>query len=141
MDYKFLLICSIFLLVGFIVSYLFIKPYSQNKDTRGLILKWYPIFALGCIILLVLVSYLQKGPGYFEEGIKQLRANKYINNKVGDFQTYSYMERPKETNPIKFNIELSGKGVNLFLTCTMKYTGQKWILTRIKSDSLRLQRE
>jgi hypothetical protein len=141
MDYKFLLVCVPLLLTGFIISYFFLKPYLKDKNTGLLILRWYPILALCALLLLIVASYLQKGPDYFEEGITQLRKSEYVKSKVGDFETYTYNNLPKETNPVKFNIQLSGNGVDLFLTCTMRYIDKKWKLTHIKSDSLRLQKE
>ncbi len=99
------------------------------------------VFDISGILLrnVFLARYLMKMPPYFEQGIEQLHANKYVEEKVGDFNSYSYKkdQLPKETdNPAIFDIELIGDSINLYLTCTMVKTKEKWYLAKIKPDSV-----
>jgi len=123
---------------GFYFTYTLVKPYIKSKDGRKTLLKYVLIL---CIISwggAALGWFLMRQPDYFEQGIDQLHKSKYIAQKIGDFNSYSFYDRqlvknPK--NPVNFNVQINGDSLNLYLTCTMKKYKDQWLLVYIKEDS------
>jgi len=76
----------------------------------------------------------------FREGVKLLKANKEILNKIGYVESYSVYPSwmPKETdNPASFRVSLKGDSEEIYLTCKVqKDSSGIWHLTAIHQDSL-----
>ncbi|MDB5016673.1 MAG: hypothetical protein JWQ84_1505 [Mucilaginibacter sp.] len=78
-------------------------------------------------------------PQYFEQGIEQLHNNKYIEDSIGGFNSYTYdgnklLKDPR--SPAIFQVEIDGLSTSLFLTCTMSKSANNWNLIRIHQDSV-----
>ena len=78
-------------------------------------------------------------PDYFSQAINQLHANKCIEHKIGDFNSYSYFKDKMPKDPTKqavFQVELNNNNIILYLTCTMKKVNDNWKLVAIEQDSV-----
>lgn len=132
---------------SFYLPYIFLKPYIKPylKDRKGriFILKCYFTFCLVCFALAMFGKYLMRGPDYFEQGIEQLHANEYVLKKINGFSSYSYRKYSLPKAPIKhaiFKVELTGDSLSLYLTCTMEKIQNDWKLTKIKQDSISINK-
>jgi hypothetical protein len=79
-------------------------------------------------------------PDSFEHGVALLRIDKGIQNKIGDFDSYTYFDKDlpnKKDNPAYFKVSLKGSIATIYLTCKMKKdTLGQWRIIEIKQDSL-----
>ncbi|MFI5139159.1 MAG: hypothetical protein ACHQIM_15155 [Sphingobacteriales bacterium] len=86
-----------------------------------------------------LVSYLQKTPDYFAQGVEQLHSNRYIETRINDFNTYTYYSDSlikDPHSPAIFRVAVEGDSLDLYLSCTMIKVNDKWILSKIHQDSV-----
>ena len=118
---------------GWITSYMFLKPYLK-RFTKKELYRLFSIFFILSIAGYFAVTYLNKEVDFFEDGIKQLKTVKYISDKVGDFQSYTYNPQlfKQNGNQAIFDVELHGKERVLFVTCLMEKRAENWILKEIK---------
>jgi hypothetical protein len=120
-------------IISCVFTYFLFQSYIDRIPRKYIIIAF--IF---CLTIALLGRYLMKGPQFFESGIEQLRANGYVDDKVGDFQSFSYYPQAfKESSThAAFDVELHGKGHVLFVTCLMDKRGENWILKEIKVNKL-----
>jgi hypothetical protein len=84
---------------------------------------------------------LVRQPKYFEQGVEQLHSSKYIKEKIGDFNSYSFYRDKLPENPKDqaiFQIEINSDSLKFYLTCGMKKVGGDWKLISIRQDSVKV---
>lgn len=134
MSYLILILINFFLWGA---SYIFLQPYLRrfNKQT---VRHAFFILATLSIASYELVTFLNKESDFFEAGIEQLKTVKYVSDKVGDFQSYTYDPRQFKQNDNRtiFDVELKGNGNFLSVTCLMKKVNGAWILKEVEGNKL-----
>jgi len=135
----FKLIIYILLLIP---CYFLYRPFLKTKENRLRLLKLHLIlFPLAFLMYLFYLFIDRQGKvESFREGVKLLKANKEILNKIGYVESYSVYPSwmPKETdNPASFRVSLKGDSEEIYLTCKVqKDSSGIWHLTAIHQDSL-----
>src|SRR2546421_247778 len=129
-------------LFSIFLSWIFLKPYLKNPTQRNVLIRFglilLPLSILGYLVVMYINHYSK--PDSFERGVELLQNNKEIQNKIGDFDSYTFFEKDlpkKEDNPATFKVALTGSISTIYLTCQVKKdTSDKWHLIAIKQDSL-----
>ena len=125
-----------------IPCYFLYRPFLKTKENRLRLLKLHLIlFPLAFLMYLFYLFIDRQGKvESFREGVKLLKANKEILNKIGYVESYSVYPSwmPKETdNPASFRVSLKGDSEEIYLTCKVqKDSSGIWHLTAIHQDSL-----
>jgi hypothetical protein len=116
------------------------KTYFKTARSKKMLTRYVVVFISVAWGGAALMWFFMRGPAYFEQGIDQLHTSKYIHDKVGDFNSYSYYSKKLAKDPAKqaiFQVTINTDSLNLFLTCTMHKVGDDWKLIKIKEDSVR----
>jgi hypothetical protein len=110
-----------------------------TKENRKVYLKGLIALFLLSLAGYLIVVRLTREPDFFEQRVAQLRTNKYINSKVGDFQTSTYNLAlfKNANNKAKFDVDLYGLDDTLSLNCVMVKHKGEWILAYFKRNNLK----
>jgi len=135
-----ILLGAAFIFVSSAFLYSRFKRYFKTARSKKMLIRYVVVFIAIAWGGAALIWFLMRGPAYFEQGIDQLHASKYIHDRVGNFSSYSYYSKklPKDpTNQAVFQVTINTDSLNLFLTCTMHKVSGEWKLVMIKEDSVR----
>jgi heme/copper-type cytochrome/quinol oxidase subunit 2 len=136
------MLIAFILVVSIVLTYLFIRPFMKTPQQRTRMVKLFFVLIPAAIVFYLAVTYFtfNDKPASFKTGVELLQTNKYIKNKIGYYDSYSYYDKdlPKKTdNPAFFKVSLKGSSATIYLSCKIqKDTLGEWHLTEIRQDSL-----
>ncbi|MGZ3763752.1 MAG: hypothetical protein ACXVB0_05785 [Mucilaginibacter sp.] len=119
---------------------------DENRGQKIFSREFIIFFAIAIPAFFAFIYFNLRNPDFFEQGVEQLHANSYVENKIGSFNSHSYFKDRLPKNPAKqavFQIELVSNTNNkvLYLTCKMRKINDSWKLVAIKQDSINIYRE
>lgn len=135
-----IILSAVLICVGYYSAHGFIKRLlKENKGQKFVSREFLIFFSVAIPAFFMLIYFLMREPDYFSQAINQLHANKCIEHKIGDFNSYSYFKDKMPKDPTKqavFQVELNNNNIILYLTCTMKKVNDNWKLVAIEQDSV-----
>ena len=139
----FLIVLIVIIIGSIYFQYNLIKRLVSNFGIK-LVLKGFLILGLLSLIGYLGVKYLTKGPAFFEKGIEQLHNNRYVNQHIHGFSSYSYQSdslKRMTHYPAIFQVKLIGDSLSLSLHCMMIKKNDDWQLVKIKVDSITVNKD
>jgi hypothetical protein len=129
-------------LTGLLLSYFYAKPFVKTQEQKDILLRsiliLIPISIVGYGIVMYYTEYDK--PESFKASIKFLQQRTDIKNKIGSYESYSYLDQDlpkKEDNPARFKLSMKGSDAIIYLSCeARKNNSGSWYIVHLSQDSL-----